>query len=1041
MSDIKKTKRQLIQELETWREKVARLESFLSGGPSDPSIGHHLEPSYSGFFENSMEGFFQSVPEGRFRRVNPAFAAMLGYSSPEDLLSSITDITSQYYVNPEDRRRFMEIIAEHGSVQGFEYKVRRKDGSEIRLSMNARAVRNKAGQVEGYEGLVQNVTERRLADEEIGRYRFMVENAGSEIYLVRRDGSVAYVNPAAASSLGYTLDALMKMNIRDFDPQYGPVFPAHFDDLKSGDLPPFETVHITQDGRRRLKGFKSSYLRVGDQEYICGFGLDITERKQADDALRKSEAMYRSVIENIQDVYYRSDREGRLLMTSLSGATMFGFERVEDMIGIDVQSFWVDPGERPRLISEVVKHGSVKDYVGPMRRKDGSVFLASLAVHFYRDEEGNILGTEGIIRDVTDLKKAEDALRRSEELFRKTFQTTPDAVNINRLSDGMFVSINDGFTKTTGYTAEDVIGRTSSEINVWVNLEDRDRMVKTMIESGEVRNLEAPFRKKNGSIDIALMSASLIDIDGVAHILSVTRDITDRKRAEETIRESEKRFRDLAEMLPQAVFEFDIHGRFTYVNRFSLDLFGYCREDFEAGVNAVDTIAPQDRERAALNMIRLMDGEMESGIEYTAVRKNGEAFPVVIYSTSIHRDGRLIGLRGIVIDLTERKRLESQLTQAQKLEAIGTLAGGMAHNFNNILMGIQGHVSMMLMKMTAVHPHYERLKSIEEQILSGADLTKQLLGFARGGKYEVRPLNINVVLERTAEMFGRTKKEITIDLHLGNGPMTVHADRSQMEQMLLNLLVNAWQAMPAGGSVYLETKRMDLHAADIRPYDVKQGYYVRITVQDTGSGMDERTRQRIFEPFFTTKQMGRGTGLGLATVYGIVKGHRGYITVYSEPGHGTRFNVYLPLLEQDSAAEPEGERTDVVSGSGVILLVEDEDQVLETTREMLEFLGYTVMIARNGQEAIALFRQKHRAVDLILMDMIMPGISGSEAVDALMAIDPSVRIVLASGYSLNGLAGDIMNRGCRAFIQKPYNLNELSRTVAQVMQSAIRDSA
>ncbi|NPU83019.1 MAG: PAS domain S-box protein [Syntrophaceae bacterium] len=1040
MNDMRKTKRQLIQELEEWKKKADRLEASLSEGTNAPFDPHHLEQPYRAFFDHSVEGFFQSIPEGRFLRVNPAFARMLGYSSPEELLSSIDDLSSQYYVKPEDRKRYLEIMNEHEYVRDYEYKARRKDGSEIWVSVNARTVRNDDGRIEQFEGHVQDITARKTADETISRYRFMVEHAGNEIYLVRRDGSLAYANRSAAANLGYSVDELASLNIRDFDPLYGSEFLSRFEDLKTADLPPFETVHVARDGHTTIKEFKSSYLQVGEDEYVCSYGLDITERKTAEDALRKSEAMYRSVIENIQEVYYRTNREGLLVLTSPSGAAMFGYERVEDILGTDVQSLWEDPGERPRLLAEVVKHGSVKDYVGAMKRRDGRVFMASLSVHFYRDDKGNTLGTEGIIRDVTELKKAEAALRKSEETFRKAFHTSPDAVNINRLSDGMFVSINDGFTKATGYTEEDVIGKTSSEIDLWVNLEDRDRLVKTMIEHSEVQNLEAPFRKKNGSIDIGLMSASIIDIDGVAHILSVTRDITDRKKAEEAVRISEKRFRDLAELLPQAVFETDVQGRFTYVNRFALELYGYTREEFQQGINAADTVAPRDREKATLNMVRVMGQEMESGREYLAIRKDGEEFPVVIYSTPVQRDGKTIGLRGIVIDLTERKRLESQLTQAQKLEAVGTLAGGMAHNFNNILMGIQGHVSMMLMKMTAGHPHYERLKSIEEQILSGADLTKQLLGFARGGKYEVKPLNINVVLARTAEMFAKTKREITIDLDLGKDPMIVRADRSQMEQMLMNLLVNAWQAMPAGGNIYLETKRIYLNTSEIAPYEVAPGPYARITVQDTGTGMDERTRQRIFEPFFTTKQMGRGTGLGLATVYGIVKGHKGYITVYSEPGHGTKFNIYLPTADAGNTAERETERTDMVKGSGVVLLVEDEEQVLETTCEMLEFLGYTVITAQNGQEAIDAYRRKGQTIDLILMDMIMPGISGSEAIDALVAIDPSVRIVLASGYSLNGLAGEIMDRGCRAFIQKPYNMNELSRTIADVIRSDVRES-
>lgn len=521
------------------------------------------------------------------------------------------------------------------------------------------------------------------------------------------------------------------------------------------------------------------------------------------------------------------------------------------------------------------------------------------------------------ITDATYPGFYEDALERSEEMFRKAFHTSPDSININRLHDGMYVSINEGFTRSTGYTEEDVNGKASADIDIWVHSEDRQKLVAVLKEKGEVRDLEANFRRKNGDIGCGLMSAMIVDIGGIPHILSITRDITERKKAEDAIKQSEKKFRDLAELLPQVVFEFDLQGRFTYVNRYAFGLFGYSQRDIEQGLNALQMIAPADRDRAATNIIKILNKEKETGTEYTAIRKNGEEFPVIIYSTPIHADEKVVGLRGIVIDITERKRLESQLIQAQKLEAVGTLAGGMAHNFNNILTGIQGHASLMLMDLNPDHPHCDRLRSIEEQVGSGAELTRQLLGFARGGQYEIKPLNISTVVAKTAEMFGKTKREIVVHLELASQVLTVRADRSQMEQMLMNLFVNAWHAMPAGGGIYLETRRLLLDASDLLPDEVRPGPYAKISVRDTGMGMDEKTRQRIFEPFFTTKQMGRGTGLGLATVYGIVKGHKGVITVTSERGKGTTFNIYLPISEEEPGENRDDEKIDAL-GSGVI---------------------------------------------------------------------------------------------------------------------------
>jgi nitrogen-specific signal transduction histidine kinase len=390
-------------------------------------------------------------------------------------------------------------------------------------------------------------------------------------------------------------------------------------------------------------------------------------------------------------------------------------------------------------------------------------------------------------------------------------------------------------------------------------------------------------------------------------------------------------------------------------------------------------------------------------------------------------------------DITERKRaeeerrkLEEHLQRIEKLESIGTLAGGIAHDFNNLLMGIQGYASLMLLDIDTSHPHYERLKRMEQLVGSGADLTKQLLGFARGGRYEVKATDMNDIVEKTSSMFGRTKKEITIHRKYGRGLWPVEVDRGQMEQVFMNLYVNAWQAMPGGGELYLETEGVLLEADESFPYTVEPGRYVKVTVTDTGTGMDEKTKERIFDPFFTTKEMGRGTGLGLATVYGIIKGHRGMINVYSEPGHGTTFRLYLPASEK--AVEEEKTLSGAIAGgTETILLVDDERMILEVSRELLESMGYRVYAAGSGQEAIAVYMEKRRGIDLVILDMIMPGLSGGETFDRLKGINPEIKVLLSSGYSINGKAQTIMDRGCDGFLQKPFQLENLSRKVREVL--------
>jgi CheY-like chemotaxis protein len=331
-----------------------------------------------------------------------------------------------------------------------------------------------------------------------------------------------------------------------------------------------------------------------------------------------------------------------------------------------------------------------------------------------------------------------------------------------------------------------------------------------------------------------------------------------------------------------------------------------------------------------------------------------------------------------------------------------------------------------------LHPNYDRLKRIEGQVQSGADLTRQLLGFARGGRYEVMITDMNELLTKTSSMFGRTRREITVHHKFCSDLWAVEVDRGQMEQVFMNLYLNAWQAMPGAGEILLETENIVLDDLRVVPYVVKPGKYVKIMVTDNGSGMDSKTKARIFEPFFTTKTLGRGTGLGLASVYGIIKGHRGVINVYSEPGNGTTFSIYLPASETVDAVEMKAPAP-IAKGKETILLVDDEEIVLDVSREILEFLGYRVFAAANGQEAIDIFEEKKGEIDLVLLDMIMPGISGGETFDRLRQLDPAIKIILSSGYSVNGKAKEILDRGCQGFLQKPFHLEILSRRLREIL--------
>jgi len=534
-----------------------------------------------------------------------------------------------------------------------------------------------------------------------------------------------------------------------------------------------------------------------------------------------------------------------------------------------------------------------------------------------------------------------------------------------------------------------------------------------------------------------IAAGSPIVIDGVIKgVVAVYTDITDRVRAENALRESEQKFRTLVQQSPFGIVLIGKNDHYQYVNPEFNNMFGYTMEDIPTGAAWFKKAFPDKAYRDTVVKTWKAD------LKQTAT---GQARPRVFKVTCQDGSCKDINFRRVTMenmnhfviyeDITEKTKLEHQLQQTQKFEAIGTLASGIAHDFNNLLMGIQGRASLMFVELEPSHPHLEHIKAIEGSIRSATDLTKQLLGFARGGKYEVRSIDINGLLLESSTMFGRTKKEIRIHTKLQNPPPVVKVDQGQIEQVLLNLYVNAWQAMPDGGELYLETKIVALDDAYCKPHQTKPGRYAKVSVTDTGIGMDESICRRIFDPFFTTKEKARGTGLGLSSAYGIIKNHAGIITVYSEVGQGTTFNIYLPVSHAAAYRDVPTE-TELVKGSETVLLVDDEEMIIKVTQVMLEKLGYSVVIAKNGKQAVETVKSNGDEIDLVILDLIMPGIKGGKAFDLIHEIQPAMPVILSSGYSLNGQANDIMQRGCNGFIQKPFNISELSQKVRKILDEA-----
>jgi two-component system cell cycle sensor histidine kinase/response regulator CckA len=509
-------------------------------------------------------------------------------------------------------------------------------------------------------------------------------------------------------------------------------------------------------------------------------------------------------------------------------------------------------------------------------------------------------------------------------------------------------------------------------------------------------------------------------------------DITERKQAEEALRESELKFRSLFDLSPQPVALTDLNtGILLDANRRFCEVTQYTRENI-LGNTVTDLGLWSEEERGRFVGELIKRGEV-NGINVHFKAKDGTILDVLLFAKTIQLGGKRL-IFGTFVDFSKQRRLEARLHHAQRMEALGTLAGGIAHNFNNLLMGIQGNASLMLLDTPPNNPHYKRLLNIEQQVESGSKLAKQLLGYAREGRHEIQPIDLNRLIKETSGTFGATRKEIRVHQELAKDLYIVTGDQGQIEQALLNLYINAADAMPGGGDLFIKTANVTSPVTQDQHLDHKPGEYVLLSVSDTGIGMDKKTMERIFDPFFTTKDMSKGTGLGLASVYGIIRNHDGTINVYSEKGEGTTFVISLPASRHQALKE-DIESTGVIPGKGNILLVDDEEMILDVASQMLEKMGYHVLKAKSGEEAIELYKENMDTIDLVILDMIMPGVGGGKTCDTIKEINPSIKILLSSGYSLENQATEIRGRSWDGFIQKPFKINRLSRKIREILDS------
>jgi two-component system cell cycle sensor histidine kinase/response regulator CckA len=629
-----------------------------------------------------------------------------------------------------------------------------------------------------------------------------------------------------------------------------------------------------------------------------------------------------------------------------------------------------------------------------------------------------------------------DEVRQTPFWFRSLLDHANDTIEVIDPGTGRFLDVNERACLDHGYTRDEYCALTVPDIDPLLTIGQWRGLMENVRRAGS-RVLESQHRRKDGSTFAVEINLTYIRLDR-DYLLAVVRDISERKRVERALLESHSLLRAVVEGTSDAVFVKDLDGRYLMINTAGARLLGKTVDEV-VGQDDSTLFAPEAAKAVYEHDRQVIEGgalqTFEERLTAAGVTRNFQA------TKGVYRDaqGQVIGLIGVSRDVTELRRLEEQLRQAQKMEAVGRLAGGIAHDFNNLLTVINGYGELMFNRLGNADPNRELLAEILKSSERATHLTRQLLAFSRKQMLQPRVVNLNALLNDLRKLMAPLIGE---DIELTFVPAReldlVKIDPGQFEQAIINLIVNARDAMPDGGQLIIETRNIELGEDDaLHPRDVRPGGYVLVAVTDSGLGIDPATKARIFEPFFTTKGPGKGTGLGLAMVYGFVKQSGGHIEVYSEAGHGTAFKVYLPRAEQTTAAtRSAAAHAEVPKGQETVLLVEDEAGVRHLSKFVLEANGYTVLEAGHGQEALAIAERHAGAIHLLVTDVVMPGMSGRQLANSLCQARPGTRVLFMSGYTDEAVLRHGVMDGSPAFLQKPFSPIGLARKVREVLDAA-----
>jgi two-component system, cell cycle sensor histidine kinase and response regulator CckA len=752
-------------------------------------------------------------------------------------------------------------------------------------------------------------------------------------------------------------------------------------------------------------------------------------------AQRLSDATFRALIENSNDAIVLFDPALNISYASPATERILGYTPAEI---VRIPSFdLVHPDDvaqlRTRFEECLAQPGKPIRAVARIRHKNGSwPTMEGVLTNFLDDP--HVRGIVNNYREITESVRAETALRESEDKFKRAFWFNPNAMSITTLEEGRFLDVNDAFLRTSGYAREDLIGHVSLETS-WVNKEDRSHLLRCLSEQGYVEAMETSFRGKTGAALLVSLSAVVVEIGGVQCVLTTSQDITGRKRAAEKLRRSEEQYRSLVELAPYGIYRASRDGRILMVNSALVKMLGYDSPEEVLRLNLETDVYEDGSERARL--LQKVEAGPASPIETTWKVKDGSTISVRLAARLIYDSrSQVLQTEVFVENVTEQRALEKQLQTTQKMEAIAQLAGGVAHDFNNLLMIIRSRAALVIADASQPENVVEEAEEIVRATRRAAELTRQMLAFSRDQVLEPSVLNLNNLLAELGNMLPHLiGKQIETRIVAAPDLGLVKVDRGQFEQVVVNLAINARDAMPTGGRLVVETSNVEIdgHRSDSHPL-MKHGRYVLLSVTDTGVGMDKETQAHIFEPFFTTKERGKGTGLGLAMVYGIVQQSGGHISVVSAAGAGTSFNIYLPEATEPEEIERADQLLPAPGGTETILFVEDEETLRKVGVDFLRSKGYDVLAAANGVDALHICRTTDRSIRLLITDVIMPRMGGAELAKNALALNPNLRVLYVSAYSGRALPRGPLKPG-QSFLKKPFSMADLARQVRAMLDS------